>query len=422
MRIECFCLASSNASQQRTRYLALRRAIAASTGLFALLGTLAVLNPTAQANASEPLPTAQESPSRRQYQLECSIPGPFTDPSVYFPGLSVDGTLLAAYANTTLHIWNTETCEEVRTINSFAGTEVGQAPITAQISPDGRLIATGFYDLASERLRFEVWDIATGERVSHFTRDQKLSEQELENYRHYGDPEPEPTYRILVSLIWNSNSDRITSMVMDSGEITTWDAQSGQLLRLLSVNSGGSYTWSQDGQYFARTRDDLIFIWDLATSELRQVVQVSDAVLRQVSSSAALAEEIERSDVPRRMVWNVSFTPDSRGLFIVYPNLSEGSGAASVDIRRWDFATASASDRLFSTTDTAGALFLTLDGTTLVFFNGLGLYRIVDFPSGQTLLPYQAEAFPLYLVGINSDAKTLLFTNNDLSYEIWRSP
>lgn len=396
----------------------LKNVLTTSVSLLMLPVTLALLSPAVYANTSET--ATPQSLSGRQYQFVCSI---FVNPewsdewaNIGRPALSPDGTVFGVIAHSTLHIWNTQTCELQQAITVVPIQKMERVIHTITFNSDGSLVATGSYDAPSQTFRIAVWDVSTGALV-HQMENQQAHLEISADLVALGDFSE-------AFLLFSADDQQIASILSDEGPVDLWAVTSQQHLQTLE-GGPGRMVFSPDGQQLARRGGDYVRIWNLDTPDSPQFLLATDEGIESVPPPAIL-ENYEDLFYEKQLsfsgrVAEVVFSPDNQGLYVAYYNSDDFD---QVEIRRWDFATATSSDVLFRFDASRGIPVFSTDGTVIFGVDQEENVMIVELPSGQLLSPTPTQSFPASsLIAVDDAMRMLVFAaESELELRIWRSP
>jgi WD40 repeat protein/class 3 adenylate cyclase len=230
--------------------------------------------------------------------------------SIWAVAYSPDGSQLAFGAgNGPIHIWDLESQEYVKTLSGHTG-----GAIEVGYSPDGqRLVSAGFDGMAL------LWDLESGQAMT-LTHD-------------------EPS---LFSITFSPDGRRVATVspmeesIADEIGIYEWDATTGELLRMLPVETFALYRvrYSPDGKLLvAGTQEGNIFVWEAASGEL----------LRTLTGHTGL--------VP-----GLAFSPDGKYL---------ASSSKDNTVKVWDIATGEELATLYGQTGSLNFLDYSPDGTRI---------------------------------------------------------
>jgi WD40 repeat protein/TolB-like protein len=194
-------------------------------------GTHAVTVP--QNPSSVTLSNMQGVERFRDIRILADSSGPYNPPIAFSP----DGRRLVGSVSGGIKIWNVETGALINTISSGSAT-LGTTSIV--FSPDGRRFATGGRSSSS---MIRIWDSETGAY-------RECSE------RHSGE---------IKSVIYSPDGRYIASA--NATQIKIWDANNGQVLRIIEAHKGilplRQIVYSPDGRFIASGSEDrTIKIWD----------------------------------------------------------------------------------------------------------------------------------------------------------------
>ena len=187
---------------------------------------------------------------------------------------SQDGTLLASGSqDKTVKLWVVETGQNIATLQGHENRVFSVA-----FSPDGTKLASG-----SEDTSIRLWEIPTGNLL--YTLGGVNSPQvgvevlpvprpgqdisELQE-AHAVDPEPEIIRGLVFSVAFSPDGTKLAAVVLDSGETTLWDVETGQhIIRLTNERSSAwVVAFSPDGIKLAigtGTGKNTVELWDVST-------------------------------------------------------------------------------------------------------------------------------------------------------------
>ena len=238
---------------------------------------------------------------------------------------------------------------------------VDQGVFDIELSPDGRLIATGSVGGPAS-----LWDAATGERllllpgeaggiyrvdispdgraVAGVGRDNRLhvwdtvTGEEILSVPAHGDGVSGGLFQGTLDVAYSPDGSRLATAGAD-GLAKVWDAATGELLLTFAEHTDSlhSLAYSPDGRYIATTSDEndaSVKVWDAQTGQV--VYSLTGHPVR---------------------VWGLAFSPDSRYLV---------TGGARGVIKLWDMATGEEIYTVFDEADHIGSVRFSPDGEWFV--------------------------------------------------------
>lgn len=273
------------------------------------------------------------------------------DQVVYSP----DGSSIAsASRDHSIKLWDARSGQLKRTLSP------GERPISIAFSPDGKLLANassvreqvnGETDIIGSRVL--LWDVETGEIV-----------RELERL-HFPESHPEATTRggRFYSAVFSPDGATVATgaalwegVQIVGGEVKLWNAQSGELLRMLSVAEYGvqPVQFSPDGRCLAAGCTK-------ATSD-----DSADAVAAEIRIWNAENGELVRtlSEEPMWYLKALQFSPDSKILAVCRMQAEHGN-PTNCDVRLWDVENGTALQTLSDGRKGASVIAFSPDGKLL---------------------------------------------------------
>ena len=199
---------------------------------------------------------------------------------------SPDGRTLAISEFNTVMLFDAATGTLLHTIDGHVGRH--QDVESMAFSPDSSILATGSVHALLEKGELFLWDVATGQQKTNFTK-------------HVGNVYSlsfSPDGKILAA----GSDDTVHLMDVATGEISNTFPRKGR--NVYSLN------FSPDGKILATGSDDKVRLWDVATGTIRTTF-----------------DTIFQEHTPN--IWSVKFSPDGKTL------------AASIynTVHLWDVAT-----------------------------------------------------------------------------------
>ncbi len=202
---------------------------------------------------------------------------------IRYMALSPDGRkLVLASGDSAFEVWDTETGELERTIESSAEC--------AAWSPDGHRFASGYHDI-------RVWDTATGAsrlQCTGHAEDTILSMAWSPDGSRLASASTDQTVRVwdtrtgvssvecvgheqqVLDVAWSPDGHRLASASEDK-TVRVWDSTTGRLLVMYTghMMSVSGVAWSPDGCLLAsNSHDESVQIWDSSTAQKSQCFQV----------------------------------------------------------------------------------------------------------------------------------------------------
>jgi WD40 repeat protein/tetratricopeptide (TPR) repeat protein len=231
------------------------------------------------------------------------------------------------------------------------------------ISPDGRLVATGFlYE------GIKIWEVDTGIPV-HSLRGHASS---------------------VNSVAFSPDSQWLASASRDR-EIKLWDVYTGQEFLTLSGHDGevNAVTFSPDGQWLASaSHDRTVRLWRVITGR-----------------------EVEPFEGHTRAVTSAVFSPDGALL---------ASGSIDKTIRLWDVTTGREVRTLEGHTEGIEALAFSPDGCFLASGGGDKLVKIWDRATGRELQTLRGHVNDVTSVAFSPDGELVAAGSLGQTIRIWR--
>ena len=229
---------------------------------------------------------------------------------------SPDGNRLAVAAHDEIWLYDAHTYEKRLTLKDDTHRFGGFYDIVA-FSPDGKTLAS--VNNRNEEIQF--WNPNTGENLLSI----------MGQTQYNTSIEFSPDGKILASEDSDNN-------------IRLWDVHTGQLLKILKIDSGSSFVFSPDGKTIATAGYQEIFLWDVQTGKLREtlightdfVYSVAFSPDGQILASSGFQEillwdphtgkRLNTLAGHRGSVESIAFSPDGRTL----------AGGSYQEILLWD--------------------------------------------------------------------------------------
>ena len=313
---------------------------------------------------------------------------------------SADGRQIIAASDNTMILWNTDTGEIVRTFEghtaavesiqfspddsmllsaSFDGTvglwdlasgrmidqfEVGLQPNSAIFSPDGtKFLVASLFDM-----RMSLWDIA--------------SHSEIRSYRRRGP---------IGSQYFGHDGQTITAAAGDW--ITTWNIETGEVVRVLAGHTSGItrvFPDADESQLFSVGVDSTIRLWDLDDG--------AEITRTQSLRSEALMDDGDISPDGQMFVIAAggnTLRPEQTGLVILY------DAVAGTEIRRFGVNGIAHSGN-------TGSVRFSPDGQTVLSADWSGEIRRWDVTSGSLMNDYQSVNSAVNSVDFTPDGSAFI--------------
>ncbi len=264
----------------------------------------------------------------------------------------------ANFQGLTLHNVNLAHSEVAKSIF----TETFGSILSAQFSPDGKLLAAG--DSQGE---IRLWRVADG--------------QTLLNYRGHNN--------WIWSVAWSLDGQTLASGSLDQ-TVRIWDSSNGQCLKTLSGHTSyvSSVAWSPDGQYIASGSDDqTVKLWN----------PYSGQCLKTWSGHT-------------QTIWSVTWSPD--GQYIA-------SGSDDQTVKLWNPHSGQCLLSLPGHTNQTRSVAWSPDGQNLVSGSTDQTVRIWDSRSGQCLKALQGHTRRVWSVTWSPDGQTLASGSADATIRLW---
>ena len=149
---------------------------------------------------------------------------------------SPDGTILAGSdQDGRITLWEPGTGKNLRVLHRRESIFPSKTMLA--FAPDGKTLASGRYE---DKLC--LWDVATG-------KERLLIDVSA--------------YEWITSVAYSPENKIVAGSAFRQRLVGFWDAQNGQLLRTMRINSG-AIAFSTDGRFFATSRYEQIYLWSVA--------------------------------------------------------------------------------------------------------------------------------------------------------------
>ncbi|WP_404380796.1 winged helix-turn-helix domain-containing protein [Knoellia locipacati] len=329
----------------------------------------------------------------------------------------------------TVHVWNTRTGREERTLTAPPGVQPTiDDPHGIAFSPDGRFLVG-----APGALRAVVWDLETGGLVQTLTG----HEWEIADVAFAPDGDHVATASIdgtakiweartgrvlmtladhkgdVVSVAYSPDGGRVATGATDGG-VRVWDVTTGMLLQNLVGHQGavGSVAFNGDGSRLLSAGSKATRLWDLSVGGAREWVTVPASArhyggLAFAPDGATFAVAGPRSGATihdaatgasrhvlagiQLTVNQLAFSPDGRRV-VGTAGSGANQDAANRVVPVWDTATGALLLTLKGhTADVSNAVF-SPDGTRLVTSSADGTVRLWDTATGSVLRSHDIGA------------------------------
>ena len=321
-------------------------------------------------------------------------------PSVAF---SRDGkyVILPGRPPNTIHLWNLETGEELRTFAGHTGTVDA-----VTFSSDGSFVLSGGSDKS-----IRLWDVATGQERKTFPG--------LTRYATAVAYSPAGNTLLSASVQWFGSSD-IT--------INRWDATNGLLTKQLKASGSQDIAFSPDCRYLF----SLGAVWDIDSgSKIQELSGTKEALTSTFSPDGkyVLSGNSEGSvtlwDIVtgRQMlsvkahnlsVSAVAFSPDGK-------YFATGSSDNADNLKVWNLNTGQNIRTFAKSIEYISAIAFTPDGRYLLSGNPStnAILRLWDISTGETARTFSGHTNDVYAVSISADGRYALSGGLDATVRLW---
>jgi WD40 repeat protein len=290
-----------------------------------------------------------------------------TDSEVRSVAFAPDGQTLASIPSledNTVRLWDVASGDLLHTLEGHTGSVSSVA-----FAPDGKALASGSGD---DTVR--LWDVASGELL-----------HTLEGH----------TYMVN-SVAFAPDGQTIATASYDD-TVQLWDVENGELLHTLEGHTYmvNSVAFAPDGQTIASASDDhTVRLWDVASGELLHTLEGHTY-----------------------MVNSVAFAPDgqtlaSRG----YSTFASGGDAT---VRLWDAENGELLHTLDGHTNGVRSVAFAPDGKALASGSGDDTVRLWDVASGDLLHTLDDHTRGVSSVAFAPDGETLASASNDETVRLW---
>jgi len=242
------------------------------------------------------------------------------------------------------------------------GSHHDGAGMSVSFSPDGKTLASGFWDKT-----IRLWDVETGKEKSL-----------LSGHTDY-----------VWSVCFSPDGKTLASGSWDK-TIRLWDVETGKEKSLLSghTNTVNSVCFSPDGKTLASgSREKTIRLWDVETGKEKSLLS-------------------GHTDY----VWSVCFSPDGKTL---------ASGSGDNTIRLWDVETGKEKSQLSGHTDAVMSVSFSPDGKTLASGSDDRTIRLWDVETGKEKSLLSGHTDYVWSVCFSPDGKTLASGSRDKTIRLW---
>ena len=271
-------------------------------------------------------------------------------------------------AGSAAYLWDLENRTQIK---PFLGHE--SWTWTSDISPDGRLMASGSGPLSNPEgtdTSVRIWDIASGEEIL------KLD----------GHTDTVDSVRFALDGSW------LLSAAWD-GAIRRWDVTSGELLQVYEGHDGRVYMidlMPNGEQFVSASGDSTLKLWDIASGEVIRTYTGHDGE-----------------------VAGVHVSPDGSQM------LSAGSWGDGNTIRLWDIASGEEMRQYLGHTGPVNYARFAPDMTFLISTSWDDTVRMWDVASGEEIRQFVGHAGNTFGIAITADSSVLLTTSSDTTVRMW---
>ena len=267
-------------------------ALAASSVVGGLVGSLAGCGPTSSTFAPPPKRPTPSSPLVPSSPITAGNAAAVRRLATLQPmnhrvrgvAFSPDGRLVATGSNPEVALWDSVTGKRLATLSGHTGQIYSMA-----WSPASKLLAS-----AADDGMVRLWDTQAGRAIQTLKTASNAS---------------------FLSLAWSPDGRQVVAGTPD-GDVVRWNAETGAQLATWSgparqAGHGGEYpfavwgvAWSPDGRHIVSTRyDDLVLLWDVATGR-SQVIPKTDTQPNTVTWSPNGRQFAVTDDQGKVILWN----------------------------------------------------------------------------------------------------------------------
>jgi WD40 repeat protein len=349
-----------------------------------------------------------------------------------------DGRLFASACVGAVKLWDTNTWREVRTFDG--GWEV-------KFSPDGRLLATAYYDSPTSN-RLLVWDVAALEKTTG------LVAPRLKHEGHFGYIAFSPDGHSIAAPVWDPKPYDVQILDAESGGTIRSLTGHARAVNAVVYSSGGvnGVAYSPDGRYLASASDDqTVKVWDartgglfhtfrghtdhvrspvfspdsrrLATASLDGTVKIWDVT---TLAGPAGKETLTLASGPGSVL-AVGHSPDGRSVATIV-----GSGAVGFDVAKpkdparveaviiWDAKTGQKNRSLHNpTAGTCHDVALDLGFVRIAWARENGAVEIRDATTNRLVLTLSGHTALVERVAYSHDGRRLASASRDGTVRVW---
>ena len=278
---------------------------------------------------------------------------------IYSVAFSPDGKMIASGSWYSIRLWDVNTGEHLKTINS------GNAYSIA-FSPDGKTIASG----SRGDNTIHLWDINTGERLQKFTGHSDA----------------------VLSVAFSIDGKMIASGSWDD-TLRLWDVNTGVNLKTLTTLTGRGYpvysvAFNPDEKTIASGSSYSIRLWDINTGKHLNTLTTGDEY----------------------SVYSVAFSPDGNTI---------ASGRSDDTIQLWDAATGEHLNTLTGHGYSVYSVAYNPDGKTLVSGSGDRTIQLWDINTGKPLQQFAGHREFIHNVAFSPDGKQIASGDDNAIIHFW---
>ncbi|MEM9448316.1 MAG: WD40 repeat domain-containing protein [Cyanobacteria bacterium P01_E01_bin.6] len=336
------------------------------------------------------------------------------DAAVVGVAFSPTGILASCSKDWTVHLWDSTSGDLTRTLEGHTNW-IG----AIAFSPDGALIASGSKDNT-----VRIWDVQTGEMIHVLQHGSRVRALDFAIVTFtVGQPSSGTS-----SL---KHSQLLLASTGESGLIKLWDANSGELVRVIEGSAGRIWSLDlrQDGQMLLSAGvDQTIRQWNVQTGLALKTFQGYTFQVRSVALSPTQQRLASGGTEQRIHIWDLR-TGTFTSMFQGYTDLgwvvafdAAGTVVASASdnqvVRLWDVATGQCLKALEGHVYWIWAIAFSPDGQMLASASEDETARLWDVESGKTLHTLDHHA-PVYAAVFDPSGQWLATAGEEPIIRIW---